>query len=91
MTFLTDLLAGRPLPQREIKAKAVSAGIAYRTVERAKEILGVVSERRGWGPGSVCFWTLPTVDVKSDDAHSTPTATVALYVPMDAQEGVINP
>ena len=37
-----------------------------RTVERAREVLGVVSLRKGWGPGSVCFWELPRDE--GDDA-----------------------
>jgi hypothetical protein len=81
MTFLTDLLSGGPLPQRDIKVKAVSAGMAYRTVERAKEILGVISERQGWGPGSACYWKLSDNVGSSGGDHSTPSAPVALYVP----------
>jgi hypothetical protein len=88
MTFLTGLLAGGPVPQREVKVKAVSAGMAYRTVERAKEILGVVTERRGWGPGSTCFWRLPPEADHPDDGHSTPPAPVALYVPGAAESEV---
>jgi len=42
-----------------VKLKAIQSGLSYRTVERAKEILGVVSERQGWGPGSACHWRLP--------------------------------
>jgi hypothetical protein len=87
MSFLTGLLEGGPLPQREVKAKAVGAGLAYRTVERAKEILGVVSERRGWGPGSTCYWRLPSGENGSNDDHSTPSTSLALYVPGDRGEG----
>jgi len=42
------------------KLEAQKAGLAYRTVERAKELLGVRYERRGYGPGSASFWRLPT-------------------------------
>ena len=59
MVFLTELLANGPVPQQQVKVKAVEVGLAYRTVERAKEILGVISERQGWGPGSVCHWSMP--------------------------------
>lgn len=41
---------------------AAEAGLAYRTVERAKELLGVKSERQGWGPGSTCYWSMPARD-----------------------------
>lgn len=56
MTFLTEILANGPVCQQEIKAKAAEAGLAYRTLERAKEILEVQSYRHGWGPGSRCYW-----------------------------------
>lgn len=59
MAFLMDILQSGPIAQREVKAKAVTAGFAWRTVERAKEILGIVSQRRGFGPGSICYWHLP--------------------------------
>jgi hypothetical protein len=59
MVFLTELLAQGAVPQQVVKIKTIQAGLAYRTVERAKEILGVVSERQGWGPGSTCHWRLP--------------------------------
>jgi phage N-6-adenine-methyltransferase len=81
MNFLTDLLADGPRSQQAIKEKAAAAGLAYRTLERAKELLGVKSERHGWGPGSKCFWRLPTEDGEAAADHSTPSAPVALYEP----------
>lgn len=57
--FLLDLLAEGPVSQQVAKAKANEAGLAWRTVERAKEVLGVESNRKGWGPGSRCYWSLP--------------------------------
>ena len=57
--FLLDALANGPVEQRRLKAMAAEAAIAWRTVERGKEILGLVSRREGWGPGSVCYWELP--------------------------------
>ncbi|MBR9802619.1 AAA family ATPase [bacterium] len=59
MSFLATLLEDGPVLQREIKAKAIETGIAQRTLERAKELLDVNSQRRGFGPGSQCFWKLP--------------------------------
>jgi len=60
MTFLKDLLSSGPVEQKLVKSEAAGAGLAYRTVERAKELLGVRSERHGWGPGSTCHWRMPT-------------------------------
>ena len=51
MDFLKELLRGGPVDQHVVKDKAIEAGLAYRTVERAKEVLCVRSDRQGWGPG----------------------------------------
>jgi hypothetical protein len=60
--FLLDLLAEGPVRQQAVKAEAREAGLAWRTVERAREVLGVKSSRKGWGPGSECYWNLPKQD-----------------------------
>jgi RecA-family ATPase len=57
--FLLDAVADGAVEQKKLKAMAAKAAIAWRTVERAKEVLGLRSGREGWGPGSVCFWELP--------------------------------
>jgi RecA-family ATPase len=60
--FLLDLLAKGAVKQQTVEVKAKEAGLAWRTVERAKEGLGVESSRKGWGPGSECYWNLPKQD-----------------------------
>ena len=67
--FLLDILADGPVEQSEIEAGAAELGIAYRTVERAKKSLGIISRREGFGPGSVVMWERPTEAV----AHTPPT------------------
>ncbi len=81
--FLRDLLGRGPVKQGEAKEKALAAGLAYRTVERAKEVLGVVSERRGWGPGSTCYWSLPPETTLAEDSgpYYATRAGVADYEP----------
>lgn len=76
MSFLTTTLEGGPVPQKEIKAKAIEEGIALRTLDRAKEILQVISTRQGFGPGSKCFWQLPD---EEDDPLSATQPDVAHY------------
>jgi hypothetical protein len=49
-----------PVDQKVVRDKAIEAGLAYRTVERAKESLGVRSKRQGASPGSKCFWSMAT-------------------------------
>jgi hypothetical protein len=70
MEFLTDLLANGPVRQKEIERKAIAEGIAVRTLERARETLGVISKRKGWGPGSACYWRLPDPEDASGEAAS---------------------
>ena len=49
-TLIMDMLAKGPLEQQAIYTKVVEAGIAWRTVERAKNELGVVSRPQGLRP-----------------------------------------
>ena len=65
-TFLTALLAAGPVEQVEIQRRAAAQGIAYRTVERAKGLLGIVSRREGFGPGSTVLWEFPNVDAPTE-------------------------
>lgn len=59
MSFLASLLEKGPVSQRAIKARAIDVGIALRTLDRAKEVLEVVSERTRFGPGGFWMWKLP--------------------------------
>jgi putative DNA primase/helicase len=53
--FLLELLVDGPVPQKEIKAASEGAGLAWRTVQRAKASLGIEARRKNdkW------FWRLP--------------------------------
>jgi putative DNA primase/helicase len=55
--FLRDELAAGPRGVREIKASALGAGIAWRTVRRAQQKLGIKSHKAGLKEG--WQWTLP--------------------------------
>ena len=68
--YLLDLLAKDAVEQQRVKVKAKEAGLAWRTVERAKEVLGVESSRKGWGPGSECYWSLPKQDRSDGDGEA---------------------
>jgi hypothetical protein len=47
--FLRDVLAGCPMPAREVKRLAREAGIAERTLDRARKRAGVVTRKEGFG------------------------------------------
>lgn len=58
--FLTDLLSNGPVASNSVRDKADKAGMAWRTVWRAKEALNVkASKERGTGEW---FWRLPRCD-----------------------------
>jgi hypothetical protein len=62
MNFLRDLLSEGPMAATEIKARAKEAGIAWRTIRRAKDRLEVGAEHRGdggTGGRGEWVWTMP--------------------------------
>jgi hypothetical protein len=58
--FLRNLLADGPMPSRNVQSEAKAAGIAWATVRRAKETLGIKAAKStldgGWA------WALPAQD-----------------------------
>jgi putative DNA primase/helicase len=59
MAFLRQVLArGRVLAKEVLKIGAED-GLTPKTIRTAKEALGVLSEREGFGPGSKLWWSLP--------------------------------
>jgi AAA domain len=64
--FLSDVLANGPVPSTEVIEEAKNAGIAEKTLRRAKKVLGVVASREGEagrrGAGR-WLWKLPIADL----------------------------
>lgn len=56
---LYSILADGPVPADHVKQLATRAGVAPRTLRRAKDVLQVVSRRKGYGTGGRFFWVLP--------------------------------
>jgi hypothetical protein len=67
--FLIEMLSTGPVEQKVVARKSVDISIAYRTVERAKQDLGVRSTRKGFGPKSVLFWELPMDEETENKSH----------------------
>jgi hypothetical protein len=67
---LRVILADGPLPAREVKQLARDAGIAERTLDRAREEIGAVTRHEGFGKGSRWLWSLP--DPNPIDASEPP-------------------
>jgi putative DNA primase/helicase len=70
--FLREVLRDGPVPTNLIKSDANGAGIAWRTVERAKKRLGVVAEKQGMKGGWA--WRMPEPWECDEDRQKTAKA-----------------
>lgn len=58
--FLRATLADGPMAVSELKASAEGAGLSWISVRRAKDALGVLAKKSGYGAGGGWEWSLPT-------------------------------
>jgi hypothetical protein len=68
---LREILADGPLAAGNVKTQAKSAGVAERTLDRARQVLGVTARRKGFGQGGHYEWSMPA-DARhpvADGAH----------------------
>ena len=56
--WLRDLLWDGRMTAGEVQKAAKSAGFAWRTVQRARNLAGVETKREGFGKGATYFWDL---------------------------------
>jgi AAA domain len=59
MRVLKEILADGPLAAGNVKRMAATAGVAERTLQRARHALGVTARRQGFGPGGHYVWSMP--------------------------------
>ncbi|MEZ0192160.1 AAA family ATPase [Ralstonia solanacearum] len=78
--FLKEVLGDDVVPMKSVEAEAKEAGLAWRTVRRAADALGVKSRK---GEGGKWYWSLPKVanmanlsNVETMDTLATLTAPV---------------
>jgi putative DNA primase/helicase len=91
--WLAGVLAGGPVASKEIKRLASEAGIADRTLWRAKDRLGVAANCLGQsGPGAKYVWQLPVADEDAgcggqgagEEANTAPSASTPYPEACDA-------
>jgi AAA domain len=56
---LEEILSNGPLAAGNVKRLAAQAGVAERTLHRARKVLGVTARRQGFGQGAWYVWTMP--------------------------------
>lgn len=83
--FLDEFLAAGPKDAKEVKREARSAGIAERTLIRARYITGVKAKKVGIGAGQHWEWELPK-DAKDTDMASFVGGTGILHSEPDETE-----
>jgi hypothetical protein len=59
MRVLKEVLADGPQAAGNVKRMAATAGVAERTLQRARHALGVTARRQGFGPGGIYVWSMP--------------------------------
>ena len=66
-TFLEDILANGPQPSKAIRERGEAAGHAWKTLNRAKNELGIEAELRGFGKDGHWTWRLPDSEAAKPD------------------------
>jgi len=77
--WLSDLLADGPMRSQLVQAAAREAGLAWRTVERAKHRLGIAATRVGGvAAGGQWWWRLPPAKTDTASANTDTPPNMAV-------------
>lgn len=87
--FLQDILASGPVPQRDVKGAAEGAGLAWASVRRAKDRLGVTAVRESVGTSGAgrWLWSLPISARCSPDPQDAHLLNVSALHPNEHLAG----
>lgn len=89
--FLLDALAQGPTPAKAVQEQAAARGMAKRTIERAKDDLGVLVEKvAGRGRGGGWVWRLPPDKAANTHVGDVVGDVVASPDGTGPREGIIN-
>lgn len=58
-SWLSEALKDCSVPVKDLQVMARNDGMAWRTLERVKNDLGIVARREGFGPGARYVWAFP--------------------------------
>jgi hypothetical protein len=88
---LKEVLADGPLAAGNVKRLAATAGVAERTLQRARHALGVTARRHGFGPGAYYVWTMPAAPPQgmaqgTHGTHAMDAMDAACHDPKDSGE-----
>ena len=89
--FLRDLLKDGPIPSKQLKADAADAGHSWSTVKLAKQQIGVVARREGFGKDGAWVWLLPTAQRAIEDKDDTIEAKEAREKSFGTYEAPLSP
>ncbi len=98
--LLREVLSDGPQPASNVRREADSAGVAKRTLDRARQSLGVLSEREGEAGkrgGGKWTWRLPGIKVASPGGWRTKSHTgrtdekESPYLSQNGQDGLRTP
>lgn len=85
--FLANLLERGPLSQKDIERRTAESGHAWRTIRRAKDRLGIISRRDGYGHDGGWSWELPREDGQIKDGQSR-TCDLATFDESEQRRGL---